>query len=158
MRVYLPATFSDLARVRQGPNGTTMALMPSQAWAVTPALTTELPGAEVEELEWRAFDSAAADSLALVVDDPNVTPLRAVISLDVPDQLVQVTPERGSAAVRLSAVPKAHVAAVHVDEPAAAPLISAVRATPESESAWQAAHNADLLWYDGTEVASIPTL
>jgi hypothetical protein len=135
MRVYLPG---DVATVRALVGAGSVPV--PVAHAVTAALRAEEPAADEEELEYRALLAAADDSAALVAGAASGAPgagLRVVVAADVPDATV-LGPVAGSVtAVRLAAaVPRADVAAAHVDETAAVPV-----------------EERDLLWYAPQELA-----
>lgn len=135
MRVYLPAdTALVQALVHDG------SVRVPVAHAVTDGLRAEEPAADEEELEYRALLAAADDSAALVATSAPGVPgagLRVVIAADVPAAAVRADVDGSLTAVRLTAeVPRADVAAVHVDEAADVPV-----------------DERDLLWYAPQELA-----
>ena len=134
MRVYAPATLADLtALASQG------AWRPAAgAYAVTPALQGWVGAdgpVDAEELELAALSEAARGSLRLLAAagggaDVGSPARRVVVALDLPADQVAVAdegPEDPPGLVRLGAepVPLDRVAAVHVDEPAAASAVAA---------------------------------
>lgn len=162
MRLYVPVTLAEIDAL----TGPTMTLESRGAHAATPALVAELAAEgvdDLEEVEYVAQLAAADDSLVLVAADPAVPWLRAVVSVDVPDASVRsVTAQAGDDAddVASSAVmiegPLAGVRVVcaHVDEPEAASDIQAVMGG--DDDAIERLADRDLLWYDATEISSIP--
>lgn len=149
MRLYLPATLLDLDRATD--------LGPAVAHAVTPALRELFPGEDDEGLEFAAQLAAADGSLELLRDTPDAPRLRAVVALDVPDELVGPAHDDDLAvsAVRLTGpVDRDAVACAHVDEPAAAADVAA--ALDGDEAAAERLDERDLLWYDATELGTIP--
>ncbi|AIG63788.1 hypothetical protein CATYP_02800 [Corynebacterium atypicum] len=117
MRVYLPATFSMLAELERE---SVISCPGGWAFAVTDALREFYSaGGDEEELSEAAFDQAALASLRLlaagaVERHPH---RRVVISADVADAAISVSPEQGEAVVRLdpAEISVEHVAAIHVD-------------------------------------------
>jgi len=157
MRVYLPATAADLATA--APHLGIAISGERTGFTLTFPQATPLSEAETEELEWEAFLTAAASSARLLAADPNSSPMRVVLSLDVPPAAITATSplaNRQLSGVVIPDLRDAKIAAIHVDEPATAPLIARLRAEPESTSALAAVLDADLLWYDPTELADIP--
>ncbi|WP_448059580.1 DUF6912 family protein [Cellulomonas hominis] len=155
MRLYLPATLDELDGLDR-PDGVT-GLGPRRGHAVTALLRAELPDEDEEGLEYAALLAAADDSLLRVAHRPAVPQLRAVVSVDVPDTLVAPVADEDAApsAVELAdALPAGAVVCAHVDEPPAAQLVA--RALTGDESAVEALAEADLLWYDVSELGSIP--
>lgn len=145
MRIYLPATLSELA----DPEG----LGPRVVHAVTPGLRAALPDEDEEGLEYAAQLLAADDSLDLIGTG---APRRVVVAADV--EAEAVTPlgddDAAPSAVRLlEAVPWDDVACAHVDEPAARPDVTATLAGDEDAADRLA--ERDLLWFDVTELAAL---
>lgn len=162
MRLYLPATLDELDALRGG----RLDLQPRRAHAATPALVRALAdeGVEdLEEVEYLAQMFAADDSLVTIAGAPSVPWLRLVLSVDVPDGAVgPVSGGRDSAddepplsAVEIrEAVTGVLVVCAHVDEPEAATDVQAVMAG--DEAAMERLTERDLLWYDTSELGSIP--
>jgi hypothetical protein len=165
MRIYLPGTMRDLARLRDEgalAGGFT-------AHAVTPALREWYAGSDTEELEHAAFLDAERRSLHRLAVDPTVVRLRVVIAADVPDDVV--LPGGGDDEDRAVVVVRgglsvASVASVHVDEVDAqadvTAAIEALGAAAEGDDDAQftvdSAEGHDLLWYDVTELDDVLVL
>ncbi|MDR2702975.1 MAG: hypothetical protein LBB58_01345 [Cellulomonadaceae bacterium] len=157
MRVYVPVTSAELLAARAADNGAVWDLPAGFGHEVTPQLRAIFPDADDEELEWEAFNAAADDSLAMVLASPKVAPVRAIISVDIPDNSITPIAEATVVSrVNIPAVPGAKIAAVHVDEPELAELIKSGRSGGKLSAA---AHNdiadAHLLWYDGSELSTV---
>jgi hypothetical protein len=150
VRIYLPASLPALsARLGVGasevpgtPVGTAgiagVADPGGVAYAVTPALREWYREGDLEELEYVALTRAAHASLRLLADSRVAAThaRRVVLAADIPDTQVTAAPEIDVAAVRLSApVLLAAVAAVHVDDPAAIPEVSAAMAVLDAAEA-----------------------
>jgi hypothetical protein len=150
VRIYLPASLDQLDPAA-GP------FTARRAHAVTPALRALFPDEDDEGLEFAAQLAAADDSLELLATRPDVPQLRLVVSVDVPDAAIQpVTDDEDvpSAVELVSAVEQADVICAHVDEPGAAPDV--VLAAGGDEAAVDRLDERDLLWYDASELGSIP--
>jgi len=169
MRVYLPATFSDL---RQLVSGTTLA-PPRPAYAVTAALRAwagaadDRAGADDddEELELVALSEAGRHSLRLL--GAGVAPRRVVLAADIPAAAVTVRDvgtDGGPGLVGVDAVVSVDLlAAVHVDDAGTADAVSAAaRAVgaaddgdAHAEAVVAALDDQDLLWYDPSELPAL---
>jgi len=155
MRVYIPVTSTELFALSQRPDGAYWDIPAGVVHGVTPQLKSEFPDADEEELEWEASNAAADDSLALVLGNAEVSPVRAILSVDVPDKSISAPLNSGLApsSLNMTAVPDTKIAAVHVDEPEVAEIIKSWRAagapTPAQRREVDDAH---LLWYDGSEL------
>ncbi len=150
MRIYLPASLDQL-------DPTAGPLSARRAHAVTPALRALFPDEDDEGLEFAAQLAAADDSLEHLARHPDLPQLRLVVSVDVPDAAVlPVTDDEDvpSAVEVVQEVPQSEVICVHVDEPGAAPDVAL--AAGGDESAVDRLDERDLLWYDASELASIP--
>lgn len=146
MRLYVPATLDELDSAHVTSTSATWTVPPRGAHAVTAALAAALPQEDEEGREWHAFLAAAHDSLTLVAARPGAVPLRAVITVEVPDSAVVARALGGfdggaddgvtdpSAVLVVREVPGAPVAAVHVDEPEAAADVRDVLAAADEES------------------------
>ncbi|AEI11665.1 DUF6912 family protein [Cellulomonas gilvus] len=154
MRLYLPATLDELTATTEGD-----ALLAGRtAHAVTQALRAALPDEDEEGWEFAAHLAAADDSLDLLRSRPEAPALRLVVTVDVPDDAVGVGPQPGatpSAVLLTRAATLAEVACVHVDEPAVAGDVRA--ALSGDVAADERVAEADLLWYDVSEIGDIPT-
>jgi hypothetical protein len=161
VRVYLPATLSDIAVLRDRgvlPN-------PEQAHAVTPGVREWYAEGDEEELEYVAFTRAAQGALSLLRDDPEVQRRRAVISADLPGgQVGTQVHELGSSLVHVTGeVPMAAVAAIHVDGveagDAVAAAVEALEAARSGDDDAQfvvdGAEDFELEWFDPSEVNHI---
>jgi hypothetical protein len=139
MRIYLPATAADLRAAE---------LSPRYAHAVTDALRAEYPDADIDVLEFHAQSNAALGSLHLLRHDLDAPPVRVVVAADVPDALLGkvVDPPVVSAVALSEPVTWRDVVCVFADEAAARPLIEQARAEATKVI------DADLLWYDRSEV------
>jgi hypothetical protein len=150
VRIYLPVTLLDVDSA-----GTSGAVDVSRAHAVTAALRELFPDEDDEGLEYAAQLAAADDSLELVGEAPAAPRLRAVLSADVEDAAVTTLDDEVPSAVTLtSPVPWRAVVCALVDEPAAADDVAA--ALTGDEEAVDRLDDRDLLWYDATELDSIP--
>lgn len=150
VRLYLPVTLLDVDAA--GPAATVTA---RRAHAVTAALR-ELFGEEDDEgLEYAAQLAAADDSLELLGTTPDAPRLRVVLSADVDAGAVTVLDDEIPSAVEVaSPVPWHAVVCAHVDEPAA--VADVTDALTGDEAAVERLDERDLLWYDATELGSIP--
>jgi hypothetical protein len=137
VRIYLPLTAADLDALSGG-----TALTRPTAYAVTVRLASITPGADPEELEYAAFLLAAAAAGRARGSDP--TTRRVVAAADVEAESVteQALPEgRTPAEVALAAsVPARAIVSFHVDE------------LPGGTD------DADLLWFDASELLSVRQL
>jgi hypothetical protein len=150
VRIYLPVTLLDV-----DPAGTSGSLDVARAHAVTTALRELFPDEDDEGLEYAAQLAAADDSLELVGETTDAPRLRAVLSADVDESTVTVLDEDVPSVVALSApVPWSAVVCALVDEPAAADDVTA--ALTGDEEAVERLDDRDLLWYDATELHTIP--
>ncbi|GAB3161126.1 hypothetical protein GCM10027059_10530 [Myceligenerans halotolerans] len=167
MRIYVPATLDELDAVDAGRTSTRWSLTPRLVHGVTKALAAELPDEDSEAVEYAAFLDAAAASLALLAARPDAPPLRAVVTVEVPDDVLEPAdaagPDALASQLRLTdTVPGVPIVCVHADEPGAAPDVTAVRSAAEADDeealadAVQSVTDRDLLWYDRSEVGTIP--
>lgn len=164
VRVYVPATLSQLPTLRDGGlvGGGPAGDDATHAHAVTPLLREWYAEGDDEELEYVAFTRAAQDSLRLLRADPAAPRRRVVISADVGDASVTVAgAELGESQVRVAGgVPRSSVAAIHVDglgaEPdvvAAANMVDqAAAGDPDARFIVDATEDHALEWYDATEI------
>lgn len=161
MRLYVPATLSELDTVSSGK----IDFQPRRAHAATAALIAEMAKLDVhdlEEVEYAAQLAAADDSLMLIASNPQEPWQRMVISVDLPESAVSAatgTDEDGtqlpaSTVDIIEAVTQIPIVCVHVDEPEVATSIQGV--LEGDEEAMESLAEADLLWYDVTELHQIP--
>ncbi|MFC5180053.1 DUF6912 family protein [Actinomadura harenae] len=162
MRVYLPSTLADLARVLSdrevGP-------APLTAYAVTPELQEWYSAGDIEEFEYAAMTSAARASLRLLAGDPDAEPRRVVLAAEVPDAVVRaVRDEDEPARVEITAVvPWKKIASGHVDDTAAeADVRAAALAVPAADAGdddaaftVDGAEGHELLWYATQELSDL---
>ncbi len=129
VRVYVPASLSTLGdAVVSGGVGP----QPVVGHAVTEELRAALPDADEEQWEYAAMTAAARDSLGILGDqDP---PRRVVLAVDAASAAPTDHPTRVEVD---EVVPLRRVAAVHVDDEAAADDVAAAR------DAWAAAEEGD---------------
>ncbi|WP_435736658.1 hypothetical protein V5D56_18090 [Cellulosimicrobium sp. PMB13] len=173
MRIYLPATLDELDAATVTDDAALWTVAPRGAHAVTSALVRSLPDEDEEGLEYAAALEAADDSLALVASRPDAPRQRLVVTLEVPDDAVQVVDaasgdddEPAPSAVQVvRTVPDVPIVCVHVDEPEAAPDVDAVLTAadgdgPDADAALDSALDRvterDLLWYDWSEIPDVP--
>jgi hypothetical protein len=150
VRIYLPVTLLDVDSA-----GASGSVEVARAHAVTPALRELFPDEDDEGLEYAAQLAAADDSLELVEAAPDAPRLRAVLSADVDESGVTVLAEEVPSVVALTAaVPWSAVVCALVDEPAAADDV--VAALTGDDEAVERLDERDLLWYDATELHTIP--
>ncbi len=166
MRVYLPCTLPALARMlAEGELGPA----PLTGYAVTPALIEWYVSGDTEELEYVALTEAARASLRMLMadraDGVDVVGRRVVVAAEVPDHQVRTGSDlEERARVRIeTAVPPAKVAAVHVDDPSAAPDIdAAIAALPAADHGdddarftVDGAEAHELMWYATQEIPDL---
>jgi hypothetical protein len=153
VRIYLPVTLLDVDAATAASDQPTVAAR--RAHAVTPALRELFPEEEDEGLEYAAQLAAADDSLELLGTVADAPRLRVVLSADVDADAVAVLDDEIPSAVEVTA-PVAWTAVVcaHVDEPSAAGDVA--EALTGDEEAVERLDDRDLLWYDATELATIP--
>jgi hypothetical protein len=159
VRVYIAATLrsaADLLAVKRLP--------PTTAFAVTPTLREWYASGDLEELEYAALTEAARASLRLLDEDPAAPRRRVVLAADVPDADVAWAPELDRAAVHVgTAVPLAAIAAVHVDDPAAEPVVAAAAdaviaadlGSDDAQFVVDEAEGHELLWYATQELPDL---
>ncbi len=162
IRVYLPATLSQLAEVER--TGSYTAPPGLSAHAVTPALREWYTEGDTEELEYVALLDAALSSLRALAADPDAPRRRVVLAADVQDGLARPAPQSGMSAVTLAgAVPLTDVVSVHVDDDDATPdvaaavdaLAAADTGDDDAQFTVDSADGHDLLWYDVTEIKEL---
>lgn len=141
MRIYLPATRSDLSAAE---------IASTRAHAVTVRLRSELDEDDEEILELVAFLAAADDSVGLIQDRQDRA-RRVVIAAEVPDALAVVA---GGDDVETAVILGANavwddVVSIHVDEEEAEGTVAAAAAG--DDAALEELGEQELLWYDVTE-------
>ena len=161
MRVYLPATFAMLTGLNE------TGKMPARSgwgFAATPALTEFYTSGDEDEIGYAAFLDAAEASLRLLAigDEESFPFRRVVVSVDVDDSAVTLTPENGESVVALSPaeISLADVAAIHVDveeaEEATRAAIEAIDASDlgdeDAELTVGDAQDNFMAFYDPTEL------
>ena len=172
MRLFVPATLAMLETLLQSGE---MPVRSGTAFAATPALIKSYAEGDMEEIEHVAFLEAARASLRLLggeIDSGAAHEThpyrRVVVSVDVPDDRIQLRPDLDTAVVRMDGgtVTTAEIAAVHVDLAGAGELVEkAVEAVDradlgdeDAELAVGDALDADLAWYDVVELPFLMTL
>jgi hypothetical protein len=161
MRVYLPATLPELARLHRAGG-----LPPGEhlGHAVTPALREWYAEGDSEELEYAALTAAARDSLRRLAADSSAPRRRVVVAADVPDAAVVPDAALGRSAVRVRApVPMAAVAAVHVDDDSTVAVVSAAAEAVGAADAGDddaaftvdEADGSELLWFATQEIPDL---
>lgn len=163
MRVYLPSTLTDLARILRDQE---LGPAPLTAYAVTPNLREWYASADIEELEYAAMSEAAKASLRLLADDPGAPSRRVVIAAEVPDDTITSGPgdvidadERALVTVT-EPIPLARIASGHVDDAEAETDVRAARAVVAAADAGDddarftvdGAAGHELLWYATQEL------
>jgi hypothetical protein len=158
MRVYLPATLTELRHVVVGGALTDL---PITGFAVTPGLQAWYRDDDLEELEYAATLEAARASLRALDRDPDAPRRRVVIAAEVPDTAVAVRDDRDLGVVEIvEAVPLDRLAAVYVDDEAAQPIVAAAAAAvveadlgdPEAQDRVDDAEGLVLSWYASDEL------
>jgi hypothetical protein len=116
VRVYLPATFAMLTDLNESGK---MPVRSGWGFAATPALVEFYTSGDEEEIGYAAFLDAADASLRLLaIGDEEAFPhRRVVVSVDVDDSAVTLSPENGESVVALSppVIELADIAAIHID-------------------------------------------
>ena len=160
MRVYLPATMPMLASLERERR-----LDATEGYAVTASLREWFGAGDDEELEFEALSAAARASLRLLAADSGTPRRRAVVAADVPD--ARVSEPAGSAepgVIKVTGgIRLADVAALHVDEPAAQPAVTAAadalaaadKGDAEAGAVIATAEEHDLLWYVTQELGDL---
>ncbi|CND91021.1 Uncharacterised protein [Mycobacterium tuberculosis] len=162
MRVYLPSTLPLLAGFHAARE---IGPAPLAAHAVTPALREWYASGDLEELEYAAMSAAARASLRLLAADPSAPRRRVVLAAEVPDTAIAHSTtdlaDGDRALVELAAaIPWKKIASGHVDDPAAAPdITAAVEALAAADAGDEdarftvdGAEGHDLLWYATQEL------
>lgn len=146
VRIYLPATASDLAAAE---------LSARPAHAVTARWRAENPDDDVEDGELVALLHAAADSVDLV--GQGEVPVRVVVAAEVAAVTEGTDPM--PTAVASPEVAWSDVVSIHVDDPADDDARAAVRAAATGDDdAVDVVAELDLLWFDVTEREALRAL
>lgn len=152
MRIYLPATSTDLASLRD--EG--LLSGPRPGCAVTPELQSWYANSDLEEVEYAALLEAARLSLRMIDVDPGAARRRVVIAAEVSDSAVEADPGSGRGAVRLAGdLILADVISLHVDGTeaetaiiaATAVVIEADLGSEEAQFTVDEAEAHELGWY-----------
>lgn len=159
MRVYLPSTMTGLRRLlHEG----SLADVPLPAYAVTPQLREWYAEGDDEELEYAALSLAAQASVRLIDADADAPRRRVVVVAEA--GVTEPRPDVDRAAVRVpEAVPLARVQAVHVDDPAAVPdvtaaadaVIAADLGSQDAAFEVERAQGHELQWYATQEIGPL---
>jgi hypothetical protein len=165
MRVDLPSTLPLLAGVHAARE---IGPAPLAAHAVTPALREWYASGDLEELEYAAMSAAARASLRLLATDPSAPRRRVVLAAEMPDTVITWSnTDLGNgdrALVELSTtIPWKKIASGHVDDPDAAPdITAAVEALPAADAGdddarftVDGAEDHELLWYATQEIPAL---
>jgi hypothetical protein len=155
VRLYVPATLDELDTLT-GPDAALAG--PRRAHAVTPLLSGLLPDEDEEGWEFAAQLMAADDALVLLASRPQAPTLRLLVTVEVADSAVDVTPAAEDEPVSLVTLVEPldldDVVCALVDEPAARSEV--VLALDGDDAALDALGERDLLWYDVSELTRIP--
>lgn len=157
MRVFVPATLPLLGRWRaarfiDAPTG----------FAVTPALREWYASGDIEELEYTALTHAAMASIRLLAADGAAPARRVVVAADAQGAVPEAA--NGRSAVRLaSPLGFETVAAVHVDDREAEPVVRTAAAAvaaadagdADAEFAMDEAAALELSWYASQEIPDL---
>lgn len=160
MRIYLPSTSTELARLRDDEE----LPGPRAATAVTAELEEFYLDPDVEELEYLALREAARLSLRMLDADSSAARRRVVVVAEVPDSAVQPDPRAGRGSVRLqTALPRASVVSLHMDDAeaesavtaAAAVVLEADLGSDDAQFVVDEAEAHDLAWYATQELGPL---
>lgn len=161
MRVYVPATFAMLSALSEESVFTARS---GWGFAMTPALVEFYTAGDEEEIAHAAFLDAAEASLRLLAigDEDKFPYRRVVVTVDLPDERVELQPDNGESVVKLSPaqIELKDVAALHVDleesEEATRAAIEAIDASDlgdtDAELTVGDAQDNLMAWYDPTEL------
>lgn len=167
MRVYIPATFDFLAELAQSGEHP---IRSGVAFALTPAVREFYLEGDEEELAYTAFIDAARASLRLLAigDQQRFPHRRVVISADIYDAALELSPGEGESVVRVqpAVVKLQDIASFHVDDEDAEPATKAAiecidEADLGDEDAELALGDAEdnlMSWYDVKELGALVDL
>lgn len=157
MRVYLPATSSDLRRAVATPD----AIGHRLAHAVTAELQRAHRDEDQDGWEAIALEAAAVDSARRVILEKSAAPSRVVLAADVAEEHVKPADAEltdsdyeleASHISVVSKVPWRNVVAIFIDDPdQLQTMAKEFRAAATDEAALAALCQRELLWYDVTE-------
>ncbi len=159
MRVYLPST---LTRLQTLLDESAVTGAPLPGYAVTDDVRAFYDEGDDEELEYLALDLAAAASVRLLDADPSAARRRVVVVVE--SLRVETVPRVDRAAVRiLDDVALRDVKAVHVDDPAAIPdvtaaadaVVAADLGSEPSKLLVEEAAGHELGWYATQEIGTL---
>lgn len=159
MRVYLPST---LTRLQELLDEGAVTSAPLPGFAVTDDVRAFYDEGDDEELEYLALDLAAAASVRLLDADPSAVRRRVVVVVE--SARVETAPRVDRSAVRVLAdVAMRDVKAVHVDDPAAVPdvtaaadaLVAADLGSEPSQLIVEEAAGHELGWYATQEIGTL---
>lgn len=161
MRVYVPATFGMLSSLNED---SVLTARSGWGFAMTPALVEFYTAGDEEEIAHAAFLDAAEASLRLLAigDEDRFPHRRVVVTIDLPDDRVELQPDNGESVVKLTPaqVELKDIAALHVDieeseetTRAAIDLIDeSDLGDPDAELTVGDAQDKLMAWYDPTEL------
>lgn len=144
IRCYIPTTISVLRSGLASGTG----ISPDRAGR-------NLHGEELEEQEFHALQVAAAlaaDGAFAESSDPSP---RAVVAYDAADTATTDTLGHGFESIRLDEVDPAAIASIHIDEPEVWEAAVAVLGAEGVDAAAERLGEADLLWYDVSELPQL---
>lgn len=146
IRCYIPTTVSVLRSGLASGNG------------ITPDLAgRSLHGEELEEQEFQALQVAAALAAdEALAEAPDPSP-RAVVAYDAVDTVVADRLGHGFDLLRLDEIDPTAIASVHIDEPHVWEAALAVLGAEGADAAAEHLGEADLLWYDVSELPELLT-
>lgn len=161
MRVYVPATFGMLAALSED---SVLTARSGWGFAMTPALVEFYTAGDEEEIAHAAFLDAAEASLRLLAigDEEKFPNRRVVVTVDLPDERVELQPDNGESVVKLNPaqIELPDIAALHVDieesEEATRAAVDAIDASDlgdaDAELTVGDAQDNLMAWYDPTEL------
>ena len=172
MRLFIPATLPMLETLLAEGQ---MPVRSGTAFAATPALVESYAEGDTEEIEHVAYLEAARASLRLLGGEIDAGSAhsshpyrRVVVSVDLPDERVELRPDLDTAVVRLSGatVQTSDIAAVHVDLAGAVDVVrDAIEAVDRADLGDEDAEltvgdalDVDLAWYDAVELPFLLSL
>lgn len=161
MRVYVPATFGMLSSLNED---SVLTARSGWGFAMTPALVEFYTAGDEEEIAHAAFLDAAEASLRLLAigDEDRFPHRRVVVTIDLPDDRVELQPDNGESVVKLTPaqVELKDIAALHVDieesEETTRAAIDVIDESdlgdPDAELTVGDAQDKLMAWYDPTEL------
>lgn len=161
MRVYVPATFGMLSSLNED---SVLTARSGWGFAMTPALVEFYTAGDEEEIAHAAFLDAAEASLRLLAigDEDKFPHRRVVVTIDLPDERVELQPDNGESVVKLNPaqIELKDIAALHVDieesEETTRAAIDVIDESdlgdPDAELTVGDAQDKLMAWYDPTEL------